>query len=340
MDYKAIISGRLEFASRRSMEQAVKMMDHLMETRYKGEAIFRGSEEIFDLEQCVVIIPRHISQCQEKTWLNTVHLLKQVTQYAIAGDLNLFKIEPGKLNNHLLLEPKSDKTAVQAYQEGSRLLEDSGRAEEARASLSRAIQKFARHAKALERRGYANVLLGDTEAARRDYEESLHVDDKRPEAYLGLAKLAMQAEEWEKAIVHLQKVAKHAIPHQPIYWSARCLQAECKVELGQYEAAAKDYQLFLKRSLPTGHPMANDKRRAAYRMGRALAAAGLLEKAISAFDQARELPAADGQPTEGEILLHRGLAIQQTGQAGFMEDWKKAADQGSERAAELLASVN
>ncbi|MCB0639917.1 MAG: hypothetical protein KDC54_25015, partial [Lewinella sp.] len=158
MEYKAIISGRLEYASQRSIEQAAKIMDHLMETRYKGEAIFRSSE-IFDFERCVLTLPRHITQCQDKVWLNTVHLLKQVTQYAIAGDLNLFKIEMGRLSEHILLEPKGHKTAVQAYQQGRELLLDHNQAEEARQSLTLAIKKFPRHAKALERRGYANFLL-------------------------------------------------------------------------------------------------------------------------------------------------------------------------------------
>ena len=205
MEYKAIISGRLEYASQRSIEQAAKVMDHLMETRYKGEAIFRSSD-IFDFEQCVLTLPRHISQCPEKIWLNTVHLLRQVTQYAIAGDLNLFKISMGRLSEHILLEPKGHKTAVQAYQKGRKLLENPQQAEAARQSLTRAIEKFPRHAKALERRGYAHYLLGQLDAARQDYVDSLKVDDKRPEADLGLAHLCMQEERWEKAIAHLGRL--------------------------------------------------------------------------------------------------------------------------------------
>ncbi len=338
MEYRAIIAGRLEFANPRSVQQAAKVIDHLQETRYKGEALFSDSS-FLDEELCALVMPRLVKACSEKVWQNTVHMLQQANAYAIAGDLNLWKIQEGHLEEHYNIEPISEKTAVMAYKRGLDLLAD-GQLDEARTSFTKAIKKFSRHAKAFERRAYTYALQGDVEAALEDIQHSIDIDPKRPEAYLSRAKLNIQQENWETAIEDLEMCMKRSIPHQSINLEARHRRGICLVALGQFDAAIKEYDFFLRRKLTKDHPQSSYLRQVAFDKGQALAAQENYEAAIEAFDQALKLPGLDGKPEQAEILLHRGLAFQKNGQTGFIEDWKQAADFGSTRAAELLAEVN
>jgi hypothetical protein len=73
--------------------------------------------------------------------------------------------------------------------------------------------------------------------------------------------------------------------------------------------------------------------------GRVLAANEQFADAIKSFDEALELPSRDGKPADADILLHRAMAAQRLGNGGFKEDLRKAAAEGSKRAAALLEEV-
>lgn len=338
MEYRVIISGRFEFNNARSVRQAIKVIDHLQETRYKGEALFDDSS-MLDEETCAFVVPRFVTTCSEKAWQNTVHFIEQVNEYAIAGDMNMWKIQDGHLCEHFYMEPYSEKTAVVAYKNGLECLKQ-GDENAAIEFLTKAINKFGRHAKAYERRGFAYSLLNKEEDALADFAKSIEIDPKRPEAYLSRAIVAMKEEDWAKAIEDLNISMKRSIPHQSVNLHARQLKGDCLVGLGKYEEAVKEYNFVVNRKMTKEHPQSRYLRQIAFSMGKALAASQNLTAAIEAFDKALNTPSPDNQPELGEILLHRGLAFQQSGQSGFIEDWQQAADYGSEKAAELLAGVN
>jgi len=338
MDFTVIIMGRSEFASKRSIEQATNVIAHLLQTRYKNEVLYKDAAELLDAATNSLVAPREKFNCSEKVWMNTLHLLQQATGFSIAGDLHMWRILDGELQEHQLLEPNNDKTTVQAYFEGRSLINEE-KWEEAKKALTKAISRFPRHAKALERRGYIHFEQGNTEAALADYAASLAVDSKRPEAYLGRALIGLSEEKWKDALDDLETCMKRSMPHHDVYLEALHRKGKCFMELGEYQKAIAAFNFFLTRPLLKDHPQYLFRRQVAFDKGRALAANRQLKEAITCFDEALNMPARNGKPDMAEILLHRGLAFQKNGQTGFLEDWKEAADQGSTRAAELLAEV-
>ena len=156
---------------------------------------------------------------------------------------------------------------------------------------------------------------------------------------MGRARILIDDKNWEDALLDLTQAMKRSMPHHHAYLEALHRKGSCLVELGEYEQAMKSFDFFLKRPLLSDHPQFLFRRQVAFDKGRALVAKGDFKAAIVSFDDALNMPSRNGKPDLGEILLHRGLASQQNGQAGFIEDWKQAADHGSTRAAELLAEV-
>ena len=339
MEFTVIILGRLEYANSRSVQQATKVIAHLLETRYKNEVLYKDASQLLNEEICALIAPREKFHCTEKVWMNTIHLLSKATEFSIAGDLHMWKILDGTLQEYVCLEPESDKSTVQSFRKGRALIGE-GKLDEAKVLLTKAVDRFPRHAQALERRGFIHYTQGDTAAALADYATSIEIDAKRPDAYLGRARILIKQEAWASAVEDLTLSMKRSMPHHNVYLEALHRKAKCLMELGQYDKAIPLFNFFLSRPLQSDHPQFEFRRQVAFDKGRTLAADGKLEDAIKMFDEALNMPMHNGRPSMGEILLHRGLAFQQSGQSGFIEDWQKAADQGSERAAELLAEAS
>ncbi len=335
---KVIVAGHLEFGAERNYEQVVRLFEHRRENYYRND-IFLKVEDIFQPENQVLDIPRIIVNCTDKQWRNTTNLLKQITEFAISGDLNLWRIRETQSTEHLLLEPRGDKSATQAFLRGRQLVDENGREDEAREALSEAIDKFGRHAMAYERRGYVNYRLGNLKDAHYDYTRSLAINASRPEAYYGRALVHRQRGEWAEAAADLTEAIRYAIPHQNVYWQARCLKGDALVQLAKLADAAKEYKFFLTRRRPDDDPLLHWERRIFFAYGKILTSLGQYKEAVEAFNRALPSPEHEKAPADAEILLHRGLAAQQLGQKTFVEDWKRAAKQGSERAAELLEGL-
>ena len=335
MTYKTIFAGRLEFGSLRSYEQVIKMFQHRVENFYRSDIILKA-EDIFDEASLSLNIPRFIAQAAEKPWRNTLNLLEYVAQFAVAGDLSAWMTETGKVLEHRIIEPKSDKVAVQAFLNGRKLVKESGKETEAKKALSRAIEKFARHAKAYERRGYVNYQLENYEDALYDYSKSININPGCAEPYLGRAFVHLAKDNMEAAIGDMGMAIKQSIPLQPIYWHARRLKGECHLKEENYEAAVKEFKLFLKRNFLPSNPNFKWRKRVFFNQGKALLALEMFDEAIESFNKALNTELGDEGLTDAEQLLYRGIALQKAGQSGYLKDWKAAADKGSKRAAELL----
>ncbi|MCO6489187.1 MAG: tetratricopeptide repeat protein [Phaeodactylibacter sp.] len=338
MTFKTIFSGQLEFGNERSFERVQQMFEHRAENYYR-QVLLLKPEDIFNAENHTLEIPRLIAMATEKEWRNTINMLEFIVQYAIAGDLSAWMVEEGRVIDHRHVEPKGDKAAVQAFLTGRELVKEAGKEEEAMKALSRAIDKFARHAKAYERRGFVNYQLRNFKDALYDYSKSIDINPDAAEPYFGRAIARIAMEDDKGAAQDLELAAKNSIPLQPMYWQARRIKGECHLRLGEFDKAALEFKLFTRRNFSKENPNFRWRKRAFFNYGRALLETGQYADSVKAFDQALEIEAAKGEFPEADLLVCRGIALQKAGKGGFKKDWEAAASQGSERAAELLQAA-
>ena len=216
MEYKVIFSGRLEFGTERSYGQVLKQFEHRKENYYRNDILFL-EEDIFKEEELALVIPRSLlKNISNKSWQNTVNILKQVSQFAIAGDINAWKISDTGLSDHQVIEPETEKSTVKAFRKGRELVQEKGMETAAYEALTRAIDKFSRHALAYERRGYVNFKLANMEDALYDYNKSIDINPNKPEAYMGRAQVNLKKKDLPAVIADLDSVMRYAIPHQNI----------------------------------------------------------------------------------------------------------------------------
>ena len=288
--FKTIFSGRLEFGNQKSFEKVYKLFQQRFENYYKSEVLLKG-EEIFKEESHAVDIPRFITQTNsDKAWQNTVNLLDYIAQYAIAGEMSVWKTDNGKVLQHKIIEPDTDKVAVQAYRMGRDLANEAGREVEAMDALSKAIEKYERHAKAYERRGFVNYLLKNFSDAIRDYSKSIDLYPATSEPYFGRALVYLSQHDWTKSIIDLNEAISCAIPLQPIYWQSRRLKAEALMELYEFEQAEKELKLFNARVFTKDNPNYKYQKRTHFLQGQALMALKQHEAAKTAFVKALQMP--------------------------------------------------
>jgi tetratricopeptide (TPR) repeat protein len=339
MTNKVIFSGHLEFGTQRSFERMLSMLEHRRENHYRNVTVL-SPEDIFDMENSTLDIPRHIAQATDKEWRNTVDMLEFIVQYAIAGDLRAWMLDSGKVIKQFHAEPKSDKTAVQAFLRGRELTKETGREEEAHKVLSSAIDKFERHAKAYERRGYINFMLKNYDDALYDYSKSIKINPHSADARMGRALLSIKMGDIENSVEDLDGAIKGSLPLQPMFWQARRIKGECHLKLKEFEKAAFELKFVTKRTFTKEDPNYKWRKRAFFNYGQALMEMGEYKDALEAFDNALQVKDAKKEVPESELLLYHGLALQKSGKSGFKKDWKDAAAKGSERAAELLEQVS
>jgi tetratricopeptide (TPR) repeat protein len=208
--------------------------------------------------------------------------------------------------------------------------------EEASEALSRAIERYQRHALAYERRGYINYKLGNYKDALYDFQKSADINPSNPEPFYGAAKVKMLKNEWESAIVDFDHCIKRSIALQPVYWLARLKKGECHVHSKQYAEAIKELQLYLKRNFGEEDPNFRRRRRAWYLLGKALLGAGEVKASLEAFNTALGIREGVELLPEAEALLHRGIARKQSGNPDYTSDFTAAAKLGNQEAVRLL----
>ena len=335
MTYKTIFSGRLEFGTSRSFEKVIHLYQHRRENYYRN-VVLLNEEDIFVEETASLDVPRFIIETSEKAWKNTIKLLEYTTQFAVAGSVSVWKIANGTLLEYKSIEPKGDKVAIQEFLKGRQLVETRGKETEAMQALNRAINKFARHALAYERRGHINFRLENYDDAMYDYSKSIDINPRNPDSYLGRARIKIMRNELDAAIVDLDKATKQSIPHQPIYWIARRLKADCYMILGAYEKAVFELKLFTKRAFTPDNPNYKWRKNALVNYGKVLLEMEAYSEAIQAFNAAVKIEEGKEHTSEADQYLYRGIALKKAGKKGFVKDWKEAAHLGSKKAAQLL----
>ncbi len=335
MTYKTIFTGRLEFGNARSYDKVLKMYQHRVENYYKSDVLL-NEEDIFDQEASCLNVPRYITQGSEKSWKNTYSLLEYIAQFAVSGNLVAWMTEEGKILHHGIVEPQSDKVAVQQFLKGKKLLKEKGKESEAMEALNRAIEKYERHAQAYERRGQVNFLLKNYEDAIYDYSKSIDISAGNPEPYFGRATVHVLNGDLDAAIDDFAQAVKKSIPLQSIYWKSRRFKGECLMKKEDYAGALQDFKFFTRRNFKADDPNLLWKRQCFYNYGICLMKTEAYVEAVEAFQESINLTQGNDNIPEGDKWMHLGTCKEKAGKTGFLKAWKKAVELGSAGAKAIL----
>ena len=332
---KIIFKGCLEFGNEKSYRKVFKMYERRIENYYKRDVLFT-EEELFDEENFCVSLPRTVVQSSMKKWKGTVNLFEYLAQFAIAGQMSAWLIN-GKIKEHTIIEPHSDKLAVKAFRKGRELVQEEGKEKEAMDALNTAILKYERHAQAYERRGFINYQLKNYNDALYDFTKSINIYSNNPDPYFGRANIYILKGELDKAIQDLDECIKKSIPLQSIYWKARRIKGECLAKKGDFKGASLEFKLFTVRKFAPGDSNNKWKKYVFTKYGQTLLELGNYQEAVVAFNEAVKFEQETAEKVqESDPLLYRGIALQKAGKKGFVKDWKQAAKLGSEKAVALM----
>jgi len=338
MTYKSIFKGRLEFGSPKSYDKVRIMYKSRVENYYKNDVLIE-EEEVFDASSTSFVIPRLITPAtSKKTWKNTVSLLSYISQYAVAGEFGAWLLDNGTIISHQTIEPNSDRAAVQAFLKGRALVEEKGKQDEAIVELTKAINKFDRHALAYERRGRVNHILKNYQDALYDYTKSIDLNPSNVAPYFGRGLIHRKNGDLEKAIADFHLAIKTSIPLQSIYWQAHRRKALCHLETEDYAGAFNNLKFYSKRKFKPGDPNQNWQPFATFHYGRALLAANNYAEAVDVFKQVEAMPPEKDSVDLAEILYYKALALKKSGKNGYRKDAMQAAKMGCTKASDLLAS--
>lgn len=332
---KLIFKGRLEFGSQRTFDMVMRHWLTRIETYFKADILFKP-EQVFDEETFSLVVPQQTIMSTEKHWRSTTSLLQELSQFAVAGKIGAWCLDNGTLLAALSIEPESDKVAVLEYRRGCDLVGQEGMEQEASKALSRAIEKYERHALAYERRGYVNYKLKNFNDALHDFSKSIRINPNNPEPYYGSAKVKMLKNDWEGAAQDFDHAIKGSLALQPLHWLARLKKGECLFHAKKFPEAAAELRAFLKRKFTEEDPNYTRRRRAAYLLGKALLAMNDAPAALEAFDQSLAIHSGIELAPEAEGLLQRAIAKHRAGEPEFANDLESAAQMGSLEAARLL----
>ena len=340
MGYKSILFGQLDFGNAKSFERVRDMAIQRSEVYYRGDILI-DLEAIFEADQLSLLIAKHsIAHELEKSWSNTIKLLQHASQFAVSGRIYGWLLSEGK-PKRVIIEPDNDHGAVRHYQRAIGLLQEGeGQQSEALELLNHAIQVHEGHAQALHTRAELWCKMGNRERALEDYSGSIRWAPTLPEGYLGRGRIYIESGNFQDAIMDLTSAVKLGIPHQPYYWAARQMKAECFMELGDFRNAEQEWRLLSNRKYSSEEIQEGIPLRIATGYGRTLLANGKPDEAIRMV----EAVVQDGKQLTGkfpvaDLLLIRGLAMKKAGKKGFISALKEAAQAGSEQAADMLMAT-
>jgi tetratricopeptide (TPR) repeat protein len=260
---KLIFKGRLEFGNQRTFDMVLRHWQTRTENYFKADILLKA-EEVFNLEEFAMDVPQQIVMSTEKHWRSTTSLLKEIAQYALAGQIGAWWVLNGQILDECNIEPRSDKAAVMEFRRGRDLVGQVGMETEASAALSRAIEKFENHALAYERRGYVNYKLGNFNDALYDFSKSININPNNGEPYYGRGKVKMLKNEWESAVVDFDATIKRALAVQPMHWLARLRKGDCLFHAKRYSEAIPELEFFLKRKFSPNDPNLRFRTKAEY----------------------------------------------------------------------------
>ena len=337
MFYKSIVQGRLSFGTQKSYDKVVKMFEYRTETYYKGDVMLQ-LEEVFHPEDLCLSVPRYVGNVTEKNFKNTVDLLTYCSQFAVAGSMQAWMIEEGKVLNHASVAPDSDRTVVTQFKKGDALFQKKDKNTEALEAFSKTIESFDKHAQAYERRGWTNLRLKNYSDALYDFNKAISIDDSIAFAFFGKGIITANENNLEEAIECFTQTVKKSVALESLHWRGRLRKAECHIELEEWDKAAFELKFFSKRKFAESDSNFRRRPRALAMYGKVLYEMGEHQESITYIDQAIELLDEDMKKMDlGEAFYYRALAKKELGIKDFEADMKTASEQGSEKATAVLA---
>jgi tetratricopeptide (TPR) repeat protein len=296
--FKVTIKGSLEFG--RSYETMMAHFQKRLELYYKNDIALKG-DSFYQSETGNIVVPRMETPCTERTWKNTIGLLRELRTYSVAGVIYFWVTDT---NNNLifeeLVEPTGDKAATVAYEQGKKYLRRENHEPKAVESLTKAIEKFERYSQAYERRGVAFCRMGKTEDALLDFTRSITLE-ANPQAYFGRAKTKQMMGDLNGALDDLALSIKNAVPYQPIFWTARRLKGEIHLNLNQAKEACFELKLVTKRAFKESDPNFAYRRHAWDIYAQALQKNGEPKEAEAAVSKAKTI--SIGKPFSGQRIV-------------------------------------
>lgn len=320
MTYKTIFKGRLDFGNEKSYDKVLKMFQHRVESYYKSD-ILLNEEDIFDEGNKALVVPRTITQGSQKSWKNTISVLEYVAQFAVAGEMGAWMTEDGVILDHDMVEPNSERAAVQAFIKGRKLTKEVGKENEAVEALNIAIEKYERHSEAYERRAFVKVQLKDYKGALKDYVKAIDTNPVNSRAYYGIAEVKKIMGVDEGRLADLENAIKSTIPLQSLFWMARKRKAEYFLDMGDPKSALLDLRLFCNRKFTEDNPNFKHRRYMCFEYGKALAATGSPKEAEDAFGKALDCKFF-GKVNDVEIYKERAKLRQENSFPGAKKDLK------------------
>ncbi len=286
--FKVVMKGSLEFGNKKSYDMMWAHFAKRLESYYRNDLLLKDPT-VFQEETLALVVPRQQVLCAEKTWKNTVFMLRELRAFAVAGELHVWILdEKNALISEETIIPKGDKVATIEYAKGISLLQKSGKEEQAIEAFTKAIEKYDRYAQAFERRGAASFRLGRLEDAIIDYSKSISFNNNSA-AFLGRGRVKMAMNDMEGALIDFQKAIDNAVPYQPIFWTARRIKGECHMKLNDYEKAIFELRLVTKRSFKDTDPNHSYRKYAWQIYGEALLSKGINNEAAEAFKEAHSI---------------------------------------------------
>ena len=336
MFYKTIIQGRLSFGTQKSYDKIVKMYEYRTETYYKSDILLQ-KEDIFNPEDLSLIITRYVGNASDKNFKNTVSLLDYCSQFAVAGSIQAWMIDEGKIKNQADIQPQSDRSVVQQFQKGDQFFREGNKDNEALDAFSKTIESYQKHGQAYERRGWVNLRLENFGDALYDFNKAISLDDTIAFAYYGRALIYKNEGNIEAAVADFQNTVKRAVALQPLHWKGRLRKAECLIEMEQWEKAAFELKFF------TNRKFAKDDTNL-LRRPRALALYGLVKfqleenkEALELLNEAIELNDENSKSFNlGQAYYYRGLVKKKMRKKDSQSDFKEALALGEKRAKEMI----
>lgn len=301
---KLIFKGRLEFGNQRTFDMVLKHWQNRIETYFKTDILFKA-EQVFDAEGFALNVPQMTLLNTEKSWRSTTALLLEVAQFAVAGNIAGWRVFNGQVMESVNVEPHSEKAAVTEFKRGCELVREGGRENEASVALSRAIEKYERHAAAYERRGYVNYKLKNYNDALYDFSKSIDINPNNPEPYYGRGKVKMVKNDWEGAAQDFDQAIRRALALQPVYWLARLKKGSSLHHAKRHAEAAVELKAYVQRTFTENDPNYALRHRAWIALGKTLLALNEVDAALDALLQARALSRGLELPNSEKELLEQ-----------------------------------
>ena len=336
MFYKSIIQGRLLFGTQKSYDKVVKMYEYRTETYYKGDIVLK-LEDVFNKDELCLNVPRYVGNVSEKSFKNTKDLLEYCSQFAVAGSVQAWMIDEGRVKHHANIEPDSDRSVVVQFRKGDQFFKEGSKNSEALEAFSKTIESFEKHAQAYERRGWVNLRLRHFSDALYDFQKAVKIDDSIAFAFYGIGLIKSNEGNTQEAIDNFDQAIKKSVALESIHWRARLRKAECLIELEEWDRAAFELKFFTKRVF---HPTDSNSRRkprgyALY--GHVLYELGDYEQALEFLNKAIETPVENMKEFNlAQAYYYRGLTKKAMRKKDAMNDIRTASEQGYEQAATFL----